>query len=428
MLSDSGLPRHQRRQRRRRVRKIDKKANDRSQQYYRSDYSGLEGESDQGISDEDPSDCEFAGTDSAFLQVVHDEALNYVPTPERGIQFKGDGQLSQGIFPVVQADVEFPECEDLRNIVVEEFQQSVFTRKKFREVDNSKRGPKDIAFVHLELVSDPKPHSAKAIPMVGVRKQVLYDMVQGFLKQGFIRECTGRTDWVSRAFLVPKPNGKWRLVIDYRYLNTQLKGVNFPLPVIEDQLAKQAGNCVFSLVDFEDGFHQMHVTESSCHLTAFIALFGVHGCWVFPMGVKAGPEVVQRLVAWVVRNCQLSVPYIVNFLTGTGGSVRYVDSDRGKGNVFDCHAYADRPADEFLHRCFEPPPILPDGSVNTDLDTPFSYDLPQSPTLREQLYFHYLCLRKVLHAFASADLTFKAAKCFFAAPARAVCWPCFGRR
>ena len=408
VLSDSGLPRHQRRQRRRRVRKV----NDRSQQYYWIDYSGLEGESDQGISDEDPSDCEFAGTDSALLQVVHEEPLSFTPTPERGIQFTGNGLSSQGIFSVVQADVEFPECEDLRKVLVEEFQQSVFTRKKFEEVDNSKRGPEDIAFVHLDLVGDPKPHSAKAIRTVGVREQVLYDMVQGFLKQGFIRECTGRTDWVSRAFLVPKPNGKWRLVIDYRYLNTQLRGVNFPLPVIEDQLARQVGNSVFSLVDLEGGFHQMHLTESSCHLTAFITPFGVYEWRVLPMGVKVGPQVFQRLVAWVVRNCPFSCPYIDDVLTGTGDSVRYVDSDRGKGKLFDSHAYADRPAEEFLHPCFKPPPVLPDGSVNTDLDTPFSYDLPQSPTLREQLYFHYLCLRELFNAFASADLTVKPAKCF----------------
>ena len=157
VLSYSGLPRHQRRQRRRRVRKIDRKANDRSQQYYWIDCSGLEGESDQGMSDEDPSDCKFAGTDSALLQVVHEEPLNFVPTPERGIQFKGDGLSSQGIFSVVQADVEFPECEDLRKILVEEFQQSVFTRKKFGEVDNSKQGPKDIAFVHLEWWVIPSP-------------------------------------------------------------------------------------------------------------------------------------------------------------------------------------------------------------------------------------------------------------------------------
>ena len=88
-------------------------ANDSSQQYCWIDYSGLEGEFDRGISHEDPWDCEFAGTDCALLQVVHEERQKFDPTTERGIQFKGDGLSSQGICSVVQADVEFPECEDL---------------------------------------------------------------------------------------------------------------------------------------------------------------------------------------------------------------------------------------------------------------------------------------------------------------------------
>ena len=184
-------------------------------------------------------------------------------------------------------------------------------------------------------------------------------MVQGFLKQGFIRECTRRTHWVSRASLVPKPNGKWRLVIDYRYLNTQR--------------ARQVGNSVFSLVNLEDGFHQMHLTG-------------------LPIGVKVGPQAFKRLVAWVVRNSPFSGPYIDDVVTGTCSSVRYLISDRSKGKLFDSQAYADRPAEEFLHPCFKHPPILPDGSGNTDLDTPFSYGFPQTPTLREQLYVHYLCL------------------------------------
>ena len=237
-------------------------------------------------------------------------------------------------------------------------------------------------------------------------------MVQGFLKQGFIKQCTGRSDLVSRAFWVLRPNGKWRLVIDYRYLNNQPKGVNFPLPVIEDQLARQVGNSVFFLVDLEDEFHEMHLTESSCHLTAFNPPFGVYEWRVLPMGVNVGPQVLQRLVAGVVRNCPLSCPYIYDVLTGTGSSVRYVDSDGGKGRRFDSLACADRPSEEFLHPCFKPLPILADGSVNSNLDTPFSYDFPRSPTFREQLYFHHLCLGELFHAFTSADGTVKPAKCF----------------
>ena len=47
----------------------------------------------------------------------------------------------------------------------------------------------------------------------------------------------------SRAagpFCLPKLGGKWRLVIDYRYLNSQIADEAFPLPVIEDLFLKQS--------------------------------------------------------------------------------------------------------------------------------------------------------------------------------------------
>ena len=245
-----------------------------------------------------------------------------------------------------------------------------------------------------------------------MREQVLYDKIKGFEEQGVIRKCRGSTEWVSRAFLVPKPNGKCRLVIDYRYLNTQLKGLNFPLPVIEDQLACQEGNSVFLLVDLEDGFPQMHLEESSRSLTAFITPFGVYEWKVLPMGVKVGPQVFQRLVAWVVRNCPTSGPYIDDVLTGTGVPRNYAPSDHGPGKLFDSHAYADKPADTFLNPCFSPPPILPDGTANSDMVTPFSYIIPSHPSSQDKLYYHYLCMRELFHAFASADLTVKPEKCF----------------
>ena len=204
-----------------------------------------------------------------------------------------------------------------------------------------------------------------------MREQNLYDKIKDFDEQGFFRKCRGSTEWVWRAVLVPKPNYKWQPVIDYRYLNTQLKGLNFPLPVIEDQLARQEGNSVLSLVDFEDGFHLMHLEEASRSLTAFITPFGVYEWKVLPMGVKVGPQVLQRLVAWVVRNCRTSGPYIDDVLTGTGVPCKYAPSDHGPGNGFDSHAYANKPAHTFLNPCFSPPPILPDGTTDCDMVTPF---------------------------------------------------------
>ena len=133
-----------------------------------------------------------------------------------------------------------------------------------------KGGPKEIKQVKLTPVQRATPKSQKAIRSVGIREALLYERIQTFLERGYIEPCSESSEWVSRAFLVPKPNGKWRLVIDYRYVNTEFEGRNFPTPNIEDEIAHQHGNFLWTLVDLEDGSHQMHVEQDSCNYTVFI--------------------------------------------------------------------------------------------------------------------------------------------------------------
>jgi hypothetical protein len=51
-------------------------------------------------------------------------------------------------------------------------------------------------------------------------------MIEKLISRGWI--VPSKSEWTSQAFVVPKPLGadgikKWRLVLDYRYLNSQTK-------------------------------------------------------------------------------------------------------------------------------------------------------------------------------------------------------------
>ena len=124
------------------------------------------------------------------------------------------------------------------------------------------------------------------------REEALRAKIDDFLKKGLIQPS--HSPWVSRGFLVPKPNIRWRLVIDYRYVNTQLQGHEFPLPVIEDMLLRQQGNRLWTLLDLEDGFHQMPLSEDGLQYTAFCTPWGVFEWRVLPRGIKVGPQAFQR--------------------------------------------------------------------------------------------------------------------------------------
>ena len=82
--------------------------------------------------------------------------------------------------------------------------------------------------------------------------------------------------WGARAFVVPKPGGKSRLVIEDRHLNSQVSDDPFPLPVIEDMILSQGKNALWSVFDLEDGFHQMHLAPESGQYTAFVIPWGVY--------------------------------------------------------------------------------------------------------------------------------------------------------
>ena len=158
-----------------------------------------------------------------------------------------------------------------------------------------------------------------------------------------LRKAEGDAQRVPGAFLMPKPVGKWRLVIDYRHLNSCLEVKHFLLPVIADQLANEQGNFLFLLIDLEDGFHQMHLEEDSKHLTAFCTPLGVFEWNVLPIGVKVGPAAYQDMVSHVTRNCPSSKPYIDYIMSSNGKDIM----DLGKTTL------AEKQESAMLRRYFE---------------------------------------------------------------------------
>ena len=81
------------------------------------------------------------------------------------------------------------------------------------------------------------------------------------------------TDWISSMICVKKPN-KQRVCLYPKDLSKPIKRPNYPIPNLDDILAKLSKAKLFSVVDCKDGFWQVKLTESSSFLTTFWSLFG----------------------------------------------------------------------------------------------------------------------------------------------------------
>ena len=119
----------------------------------------------------------------ATVSVIHSgaDSVDYGFSPpdtvERGTHVAGDN-FTRSVYSVVQADEQLSECTHLQEALISDFQRSVFTRKNYDEIDNSKRG--EFVKVKMNLIYSPVPHSCKAIRTVGVREQVRAEKVKGF--------------------------------------------------------------------------------------------------------------------------------------------------------------------------------------------------------------------------------------------------------
>jgi transposase InsO family protein len=113
--------------------------------------------------------------------------------------------------------------------------------------------------------------------------------------------------WSSPVLFVKKKNGKLRLCVDYRRLNSVTKSDRYPIPRIDDNLDRLSHCSYFSVLDLTSGFHQMRMDPDSEEYTAFSTRYGQYKYKVMPFGLKNAPSSFQRMMNLVLKE------YIDNF-------------------------------------------------------------------------------------------------------------------
>ena len=104
--------------------------------------------------------------------------------------------------------------------------------------------------------------------------------------------------------LVPKKDGSWRLVIDYRQLNKQTIPGRLPMQHFEEALTQLSGAKIFSSLDLLSGYYQVPLAECSKPLTAFSS----HSChWQFecmPFDLTNAPVTFTRLMKHILGDME----------------------------------------------------------------------------------------------------------------------------
>ena len=95
-------------------------------------------------------------------------------------------------------------------------------------------------------------------------------------------------------FAEKKGGGGLRMCINYRSLNSNTITDSWPLPRIDEMLARLHGAKYFSKLDLHDGYHQVPIKESDRFKTAFTSRYGTFEFNIMTFGFKNVPAHFQR--------------------------------------------------------------------------------------------------------------------------------------
>ena len=132
--------------------------------------------------------------------------------------------------------------------------------------------------------------------------------IDKLLEAGIIRESD--SSWSAPILVLPKGDGGKRLYIVYRALNVITRKSIWPMPRVEDILAKLGKAKFFTTLDLRSGYHHIALDTESIKKTVFCTHFGKYEYLKVPFGLAQAPSYFQKLMNKVLNGLNFAFAYL----------------------------------------------------------------------------------------------------------------------
>ncbi|SMY27937.1 unnamed protein product [Zymoseptoria tritici ST99CH_1A5] len=123
----------------------------------------------------------------------------------------------------------------------------------------------------------------KPYRLSGPEEDALKKWVDDMVAKGMIRKSTSEA--AAPVIVVRKPGGGLRVCIDYRALNALTVKNRYPIPLVQDTLARLGGKKYFTKLDIIAAFNRIRIAAGHEHKTAFTTRYGQFECLAMPFGL-----------------------------------------------------------------------------------------------------------------------------------------------
>ncbi|KAE8206768.1 hypothetical protein CF327_g7494, partial [Tilletia walkeri] len=130
--------------------------------------------------------------------------------------------------------------------------------------------------------------------------QELRNYLKENLDKGFIRPSSSPAG--APVLFVPKPDGTFRMCVDYRGINNITVKDRYAIPKIDDLLDRIRGSTIFSKIDLRGAYNLLRIFEGEEWKTCFRTRYGSYEYLVMPFGLCNAPSSFQRFMNDIFRD------------------------------------------------------------------------------------------------------------------------------
>jgi len=139
------------------------------------------------------------------------------------------------------------------------------------------------------------------------KMQYLREHITTLLRDGVIEPSL--SNYSSPTFLVPKPGGAYRAVVDFRMLNKRISIDSLPLPDVHSAFQWFAKAKYCTTWDLNQAYHQIPLDKTSKPLTAFSTDWNLYQYTRVPFVLATGAQVLSRLLDRVFQDIKFEFVY-----------------------------------------------------------------------------------------------------------------------
>jgi len=171
----------------------------------------------------------------------------------------------------------------------------------FRPSTAEKLAPRRTFDYAIDLKPDTQPPWGPIYPLSQKQLEALRKYLDDMLKQGKI--SPSKSPAGTPILFVPKPDGRLRLVVDYRGLNKVTIHNKYPIPLMTELRDQVRDAQIFTKLDLKAGFHLIRVRKGDEWKTALRTRYGHHDYQyrVMPFGLVNAPAPFQTMMNEILR-------------------------------------------------------------------------------------------------------------------------------